>query len=89
MTTLESLQYELRGRFDVLGDVLKSHLSVRWESGPAIVRVGACIEPYTWDGRMQAIEALVDFERDHHDDFAVVFDVIPLQAVNDAEFAEA
>ena len=89
MTTVESLQYELRGRFDEIPDVVKSHLSVRWEPVPAVVRVGACIEPYDWDARMAALKTLLGFERDHAEDFAVEFDVVPLHAVNDEAFAEA
>ncbi|GMA24685.1 hypothetical protein GCM10025864_24440 [Luteimicrobium album] len=85
----ESLQYELRGRFGDLRDIDKLHLSVRWEPTPAIVRVGACIEPYSWDNRMVAIESLLRFEADHAAEFAVEFDVIPLNAVNDEDFAEA
>jgi len=90
MTTVESLSFELRGRFQsIASEVQKSHLSVRWEPAPAVVRVGACIEPYSWDGRMAAIESLIGFERDHADEFAVEFDVIPLTSVNDEGFAEA
>lgn len=90
MTTVESLNFELRGRFQsIASEVQKSHLSVRWEPAPGIVRIGACVEPYSWDSRMAAIEALLAFERDHAGEFAVEFDVIPLAAVNDPEFAEA
>ena len=90
MTTSGSLQYELEGRFQgATSDVQKVHLSVRWEPAPAIVRVGACIEPYNWDSRMAAIDVLISFEEDHKDEFAVEFDVIPLTSVNNQDFAEA
>ncbi len=89
MTAVQSLQFELRGRFDAISDVSKSHLSVRWESAARIVRVGACIFPYSWATRLVALESLLVFERDHADEFAVEFDIIPLASVNDPEFAEA
>lgn len=88
MITAESVRYELVGRFEEL-DLGKTHLSVRYEPGPRIVRVGACLERYDWDNRMAAIEALATFERDHADEFALEFDVIPLEAVRDEDFAEA
>lgn len=88
MITADSLKYELVGRFADLS-VGKTHLSVRYEPGPRIVRVGACIERYDWDNRMATIQSLLDFERDHRDEFALEFDVIPLESVQDDEFAEA
>lgn len=85
--TRENLLYELTARFaDVAG---KTHLSLRWEPGPRIVRVGACLDAYTWDTRQAAIETLLKFETDHADEFALEFDVVPLDAVNDEQFAEA
>lgn len=67
----------------------KFHLSVRYEPGPSIVRAGVCIENYTWDTRMLVIDRVLAFEREHADDFAIEFDVVPLEAVNDEHFAEA
>jgi hypothetical protein len=85
--TRENLLYELTARFaDVTG---KTHLSLRWEPGPRVVRVGACLDDYTWETREKAIETLLQFEADHVDEFALEFDVVPLDAVNDEEFAEA
>ena len=89
MINRDSLHYELTGRFaGLLDDLGKTHLSVRWEPGPKIVRVGACIETYTWDNRMQVIETLLRFERDHADEFAVEFDVVPLAPVQDDDCVE-
>lgn len=85
--TRENLLYELTARFaDASGKV---HLSLRWEPGPRIVRVGACLDDYSWGSREQAIETLLRFEADHADEFALEFDVVPLDAVNDEAFAEA
>jgi hypothetical protein len=85
----QTLQFELEGRFAELGLQTKHHLSVRWEPGPSIVRIGAMIDDYTWDNRMQVIGALLSFESDHADEFAIEFDVFPLEAAKDDEFAEA
>lgn len=90
MTTVDSLRYELSGRFREMPSIPeKHHVSVRWEPAPRIVRVGACIQPYNWDTRMATLDALLAFEAAHADEFAVDFDIIPLRAVNDEEFAEA
>ena len=89
MISQETLHYELSGRFaELLDDIGKNHISVRWEPGPRIVRVGACIEQYNWDNRMRVIETMLKFERDHADEFAVEFDVVPLAPVQDDDFAE-
>lgn len=88
MITRETIRYELEGRFADL-PLGKTHLSVRYEPGPRIVRVGVCLDRYDWETRMEAIKGLVAFERDHADEFAVEFDVIPLEAVNDEAFADA
>ena len=90
MPSIESLRYELDGRFrDVESEIGKYHLSVRWESMSKIARVGVCIENFTWDTRMLLVERLVRFQQDHIADFALEFDVIPLESVRDEEFAEA
>lgn len=85
----ETLKYELEGRFSApeLG-LGKTYISVRWEPGPEIVRVGACLESYDWDNRSKAITTILAFERDHADEFAVDFDVIPLATVTDDTFAD-
>jgi hypothetical protein len=90
MISAASIQYELQGRFNDLADeVGKHHLSVRWESGPRIVRIGAMVENYDWEHRMSVLRSLRAFERDHADEFAVEYDILPLEAVNDEAFAEA
>jgi hypothetical protein len=88
MAVRENVTHELTGRFKDL-DLGKTHLSVRWEPGPRIVRVGACIENYDWEHREAVIDALLEFEDSHDGEFAVEFDVIPHGAVTDPEFAEA
>lgn len=90
MISSDTLKYEIAGRLRELdSDLGKLHLSVRWEAGPQIARVGACIERYDWDNRMAVIAKLLEFEQAHADELAVEFDVIPLEAVNDEKFAEA
>jgi hypothetical protein len=89
MISTETLRYELDGRLAALNaDLGKLYVSVRWEPGPQIVRVGACISEFTWDNRMKVISVLLDFERDHADEFAVDFDVIPHDSVVDDAFAQ-
>lgn len=89
MITAESIQYELYGRFDDLAEAVgKHHLSVRWESAPRVARVGAMLENYDWDSRMKAIEVMYDFQKTHADEFAVEYDILPLDAVTDESFAE-
>lgn len=84
----DSIRYELEGRFADLA-LGKTHISVRYEAGPRIVRVGVCLDRYDWDTRLRAIRGMAEFERVHGDEFAVEFDIIPLEAVNDEAFAEA
>jgi hypothetical protein len=89
MISRESLAYELRGRLNELADATgKVHLSVRWEPRPQIVRVGACLENYTLDSRNAVLDRLLAFEHDHADEFGLEFDIIPLEGVQDDEFAE-
>lgn len=88
MISKETIRYELEGRFADLG-VGKTHMSVRYEPAPRIARVGACLANFTWENRMAALEALLQFESDHADEFAVEFDIVPLEAVVDEAFAEA
>ncbi|QHD84419.1 hypothetical protein GR168_02685 [Gordonia sp. JH63] len=88
--SVESLRFELDGRLrDIEAEVGKTHLSLRWESMSKIARVGVCIENYDWDTRGLLVDRLAQFQQDHLDDFALEFDVIPLEAVRDEEFAEA
>ena len=90
MISAETLRYELDGRLAAIdADLGKRYLSVRWEPGPKTVRIGACIGEFTWDNRSKVIGALLDFERDHADEFAVDFDVIPHDTVVDDAFAQA
>lgn len=86
--TRETIRYELEGRLAGLS-VGKTHLSVRYEPAPRIARVGACLHEYNWDNRMAVLESLLSFEQDHADEFAVEFDIVPLEAVADEAFAEA
>lgn len=88
MVTSESITFELRGRLADL-EVGKTHLSVRYEPGPRIVRVGAAIDTYTWDTRAAVLDRLLEFEDAHADEFAVDFDIIPLGPVSDPTHAEA
>lgn len=88
MISSETIRYELAGRFQGQVDG-KTHLSVRYESAPRIARVGACLHEFTWGNRTKALQALIDFERDHADEFAVEYDIVPLEAVNDEAFADA
>lgn len=85
--TVESVKFELEGRLNDL-PTGKKHLSVRWEQGPRIVRVGACITNYDWDTRAAVVEALLEYEDAHRNEFAVEFDVIPFEVVNDSNYAE-
>lgn len=88
MALLENLEFELAGRFEPLeADLGKTHLSVRYEPEGAIVRIGACIAAYTWDNRDKVIDALLEFEDSHADEFSVEFDVVPLEAVTDPNYA--
>lgn len=90
MISAETLKYELTGRLQDLAEVTgKTHLSVRWEARAQIARVGACLEEYNWDSRMAVLERLLKFEREHADELALEFDIIPLEAVRDDKFAEA
>ncbi len=85
--TLDSLRDDITAR---LADAIrtKQHVSVRWEPGPGICRVGVCLHEYTWENRETAIATLLDFEDAYVGDIAVDFDVIPLEAVNTVGFAE-
>ena len=91
VTTCTSLQYELEGRLngDVAEHVGKFHVSVRWEPLPAVARVGTMIENYDWDNRMRTLRVLRAFEADHAEDFALEYDIVPLEAVTDEAFADA
>ncbi|HQZ00845.1 MAG TPA: hypothetical protein PKV13_12085 [Propionicimonas sp.] len=91
VTTSASLQYELESRLngDAAEHVGKFHVSVRWEPLPAVARVGAMIENYDWDNRMRTLRVLRAFEADHAEDFALEYDIIPLEAVTDEAFVDA
>lgn len=88
MATISALQNELKGRFSDV-PLNKSHISIRFEPGPGIVRLGACIDPYDWQTRRSILDRIIEFEDDHTDDFAVEFDIVPLAPVVDREYAEA
>lgn len=86
----ETLRYELEGRFHTAeAELGKYHLSVRWEPTPRVARVGAMLDGYDWDRRLSALRILRAFEREHADDFALEYDILPLEAVTSEEFAEA
>ena len=87
--SVQTLHYELVGRMADLALETKSHISVRWEPAPAIARVGLMIDDYTWDNRMKVLDMLLSFERDHSDEFALEFDIVPLAPVQSDEFADA
>lgn len=87
MATVDALKYELEGRLADLGT--KKHLSVRYEPGPRIARVGVAIAEYSWAMRDRVIDVMLAFEDEHRDELAVEFDVIPLEAMNDVSFAQA
>lgn len=88
LVNVDTLKFELHGRLDDLLPVVgKTHISVRWEPEARIVRLGVCIDSYTWDNRMTVLERLLAFEMDHSDDFALEFDIVPLMAVEDPHFA--
>jgi hypothetical protein len=90
MITEDTLKFELEGRLHrLLPETGKTHLSVRWEAGPRIVRAGVCIDHYTWETRMLVLETMLAFESDHADEWSLEFDIFPLEAVQDEEFAEA
>lgn len=85
MAFRDALQYELEGRMQDLGT--KRHISVRWEPGPRMVRVGVCIADYDWEHRDAALDKILEFESDHPE-LAVEFDIIPLEAVTSSNYAE-
>lgn len=89
MISVQTLNDELTGLAARTLDAGKRHISVRWESAPAIVRVGLMIEHYDWDNRMHAIRMLRDFEISHADEFALEYDIVPFEPVMDENFAEA
>lgn len=87
---MDSLRFELDGRFQAVArEIGKVHISVRFEPLPAVARVGAMLENYDWDNRMRTLRVLREFERVHVDEFALEYDIVPLEAVTDATFAEA
>lgn len=87
MATVDVLKSELEERLSDLGT--KKHVSVRYEPGPHIARVGVAVADYTWATRDRVIDVMLAFEDAHSEDLAVEFDVIPLEAMNDATFAQA
>jgi hypothetical protein len=85
----ETLKYEVVGRLRDLEDKLgKTHLSARWEPVTRIARLGVCIENYSWQIREEIVKRLVELQLDHQADFALEFDVIPVEGVRDDEYAE-
>lgn len=87
--SVESLKYEVMGRLRDLEPALgKTHLSARWEPTTRIARLGVCIENYTWELREDIVSRLVALQMDHQSDFALEFDVIPVEGVRDDEYAE-
>lgn len=89
MISAKTLQFEVEGRLEkVRADLGKAHVSVRWEPAPRIARLGVMLDAYDWDTRMRALRTVREFEAEHEDDFALEFDILPLDAATDT-FAEA
>lgn len=89
MPSVEALKYEVMGRLrDLEPDLGKTHLSARWEPMTRIARLGVCVENYTWEIREEIVKRIVSLQLDHKDDFALEFDVIPVEGVRDDEYAE-
>lgn len=90
VTGIEILKCEVMDCLrDIKPDLGTMHLSARWEPAARIAHLGVCIENYTWKIHEDVIKRLVQLQLDHKDDFAVEFDVIPIEGVRDDEFAEA
>lgn len=88
MPSNEALKFEVLGRLrDIEPELGKMHLSTRWETMTKIARVGVCIENYTWEVREKIVERLVQLQLAHQSDFALEFDVIPVEGVRDDEYA--
>lgn len=89
MSRLETLKFELHSKLDdLLPSVGKTHVSVRWEPGARIVRVGVSIDEYDWGNRLTVLRRLLDFEESHKEEFALEFDILPLVAIEDDTFAQ-
>ena len=87
---VDTLKFEVHRRIDdLLPTTGKNHVSVRWEPQARIVRLGVMIDNYTWDNRMVVLDRLLEFEAEHKNDFALEFDIVELQAVEDEAFADA
>jgi hypothetical protein len=87
--SVDTLKYEVLGRLRDLEPALgKTHLSARWEPATKIARLGVCVENYTWQVHEDIVKRLVQLQLDHQDDFALEFDVIPVEGVRDDEYAE-
>ena len=87
MAIIDNVRFELEGRLEPL-QLAKKHLSIRYEPETRLVRVGACISEYSWETRERVLDVLLDFEDSHVDDFALEFDIVPLEAVTDVTYAE-
>lgn len=86
MAMRENVEFELAGRFRDL-DLGKTHISVRYEPEGKVVRVGACISNYNWEARDRVLRALMEFEDSHVGEFSLEFDILPLEAVTDPNYA--
>lgn len=87
MAVAQDLRYELERQVRAV-DIGKTYISVRFEPNAKIARVGACIANYDWETRDKVLDALLDFEDGHSDDFTLEFDILPLDAVTDSTYAE-
>ncbi len=75
---------------DRLLDVpVKKHVSVRWEPGSGICRVGVMLHEYTWERRDEVLARVLAFESAHADDVAVEVDIFPLEAATSVDYAHA
>lgn len=68
---------------------MKKHVSVRWEPGSGICRVGVMLHEYSWETRDEVLRRVLEFEDAHGDDLAVEVDIFPLEAATSAEYAHA
>jgi hypothetical protein len=80
-------RFEIEDRLLDVG--VKKHVSVRWEPGSGICRVGVMLHDYTWETRDAVLEHVLAFEEAHADDVAVEVDIFPLEAATSAEYAHA
>ena len=87
MDQAELYRFEIEDR--LLDMSVKKHVSVRWEPGSGICRVGVMLHEYTWETRDEVLRRLLAFEEAHGEELAVEVDIFPLEAATSAEYAHA